>query len=269
MTGIHRGCALALLIVGLTPLAAFAQLGFTQYVEDVSVSVGGVQDAAAGPNIAQGDDVSASVPGGEASISFDTATTPDWMTANAQFTTRSAVASAEAFGTIDFKFTLNQLVNPPVAISAVPMTVTASGHVSASRSGLNVSVDARAGITLIGETSPLVDLAAETNLGTGVSQDAFSEAVDFQVSPGEVVSVSLLAHVMMNGFSESQTEMSGQGDAFIDPVFEVSGDLIPGTSTRYDEVYAVEFSTGWDDATGGVPISGSPSVGQMKARFGN
>jgi len=76
------------------------------------------------------------------------------------------------------------------------------------------------------------------------------------------------AQVTISAFSEGNL-VTGTGNAFIDPVFVVSDELIPGTSTRYDEVYEVEFSSGWDDSTGGVPISRTQSVGKLKSNFGN
>jgi hypothetical protein len=269
MTGTRRIGVIVALIVALTPLSAWAQLGFALYGEYATITVGGLEETVVGPNIGVGENITASVPGGSASIGFDTPTTPDWMTATASIGTSSTSVSAQAHGSIDFKFMLNTLSNPPVSISTVPISVTASGHVGASSSGYTVNVDARAELHIGDAANSLVFLYAFALQPGEVSEDAFSETVEFQVTPTEIVSVFMWAQVTINAYSEGELHLEGQGNAYIDPVFTVSDELIPGTSIRYNEVYEIQFSAGWDDSTGGVPISTSESIGRMKSRFGN
>ena len=61
---------------------------------------------------------------------------------------------------------------------------------------------------------------------------------------------------------------NASAEAFVDPIFVVSSDIIPGTSTRYDEVYEVEFSPGYWALGNPAPVEPS-TWGMIKQLYTN
>lgn len=158
-------------------------------------------------------------------------------------------------------------MSPPVSISMVPMEViTAMGTANASGT-TEFSASARAGIILTGSVSgTLVNLEADTS-SPGTESAAFNETVSFSIEPDEVVTGNLLASAQIITGDLGASD-NASAEAFIDPIIVVSSDIIPGTSTRYDEVYEIEFSPGYWALGNPTPVEAS-TWGRIKRLYAN
>jgi len=246
----------------LAPVVS-AELSNTQWQESTQVSRDEQSDVDAGePSVPVS--TSSSLTGVLASVFYPTTPSPPSVTSTVSGSASADEVNAWAFAAVTFQFQLNETTTPPVSITSVPMAATAKGTADASGTS-EFSATARAGLTLVGESvGALVTLEACAKSPGPSASAAFNETVSFSIDPAEVVTGNLLASAQISMFSPASGNAGAE--AFIDPIIVVSSDIIPGTSTRYDEVYEVEFSPGYWALGNPTPVEAS-TWGRIKQLY--
>ena len=165
-------------------------------------------------------------------------------------TTQVSEAGATADGTITFQIRLKEISTPPVSVMSVPVIIQAQGTATTEGSPsfcdpicfYDVSATAYATVRL-GESGSLFNLTISSTLG-GAPPAAFDTTFTTALAPGAIVdgSMEALAHV---GVELGAVEDFAKADAFVDPQFVVSDELIPGTSSKYSDFYEIEYGPGY------------------------
>jgi hypothetical protein len=261
--------ALILAAVSLTLIAAtaFAQLDDTTWIPLAQVTSDGAAESSAG-GLFVPIDASSSLPGISSSLIFGPPGPPS-ATATVTASANSNLITGIAQTNIIFQFRLNQINNPPVPIVAgVPMTVTATGTADITGTLAEYSARADASVNISGSMSAsLLSSGATAVFPGGPASSSFGGIMFFSPDPAEVVTGWLRANAEL--FTETPQTGTASVVAFIDPIFAVSSELIPGTSTRYDEVYAIEFGAGYGALGPPTPVANTKSWGELKQRWGN
>ena len=254
----HTVILVAVTMFVLAPVAS-AQLSDTQWQEATQVQRDNQSDVDAGAPFAPVN-TSSSLQGVSATVAYPDTPSPPSVTSTVSGSANGDVVIAWAFASVTFQFQLNEIMAPVVSITSVPMSVTAMGTASATGT-VEFSATARASLDLFSQMiGSLVMLEAD---GTSF----FDETVAFAIDPDEVVTGVILASAQITTGDLGATD-NASAEAFVDPIFVVSSDIIPGTSTRYDEVYEVEFSPGYWALGNPTPVEPS-TWGRIKQLYTN
>lgn len=267
-----RACilALALGIPVLVPALAAAQLQATQWFETLSVQANNANDTVLGSMVAQPEALETSVidggAGSSSQVTFGSPGPPSGTATVSAFaelneTDLTAVANI----TINFFFRVVQTATPPVSVTDVPISVTATGSVEAGGSA-HIMAQCLSDVTILRNQVVILDVsaAADNNPVSGApTEAAFDETAVANVPVGSVMSGALIAQASIGGFDVDPG--SASATAYVDPVIEVSPGLIPGTSESYRDYFDIEFGPGYF-ALGETPVQPT-TWGDLKARY--
>ena len=254
------------------PVPGHAQLVPTAWNESLSFGADQQSDSHAGVDPDNPEPQSGSLSGSswnlDGSITFGPAGPPQaTSTINGSYNSGlSGFLGGTAYVRIDFEWAVRQTSTPPVSVSLVPVKVEADGKAEADGDAAMFAVaDADFNIATI--SGPLMSLEAIVDNSSGSAVDSFEVDTTIMLAPDVVVfgdltaSANIAAEVLQGGTSSSAT-------AFIDPVFEVSDELIPGTSSSYKDFFEVEFGAGYFALGNPTPVK-TTTWGKIKSLYGN
>jgi len=163
---------------------------------------------------------------------------------------------------IDFQARVIQTAEPPVAVSEVPVHVTAVGtaaveDVFGTRATSFFRFQAFSPSVLVTNT---LDLSGNSGMP---ASDSFSIDETPSVSVGMAILVGMSATASM-GIVSNPSPAAGEATGTINPVIEIADEIIPGTSSSYRDFFAMEFSDGYDVQT---PVE-RITISELKRRFG-
>jgi hypothetical protein len=254
------------------PVPGHAQLTPTAWNESLSFSADQENDSFVGVDPDNPEPQSGSLSGSswslDGSISFGPAGPPQATSMiNGSYNSGlTGFMGGTAYVRIDFEWAVRQTATPPVSVNEVPVKIEADGKAEADGDAAMFAVaDADFNIATI--SGPLMSLEALVDNSSGSAVDSFEVTTTIMLAPDAVVfgdltaNANIAAEVLQGGTSSSAT-------AFIDPVFEVSDDLIPGTSSRYKDFFEVEFGAGYYALGNPTPVE-TTTWGKIKSLYGN
>ncbi len=243
--------ALILALGGLAHPASAQPLNATQWFESLSIDADGQSGGSVGVDEAQPEPLAGNLNHANWSLDGDVVfgpAGPPHATTHVSGSHQSGLSFLGATGyvMISFEIRVNATGNPPVPVNSVPMRIHSQGRAEA-HGDAEFFASALAFLDMGAETGPLVSLEARATNDPNdndPNQDSFNEVRSFSAQPNSVIFGSMAATATVQA-EVPPSGISANAEAFIDPIIEVSDDFIPGTSTRYSDVFEVEFSDGF------------------------
>ncbi len=274
MTPVRRTLALLVVPAALAlvlPAAALAQFPLSKalWYEDVSLSAGteSVSFEGADPYLPEphtetltgtGYDLEGSVGFGESGPPMGTLMLAWDLTASGPSIQTSASVS------ISFNCRVIETATPPVAVTSVPVHVTATGSASA-QGGVGAVANSVFRFQVFGAGILITDRVDVDDTPSTESPNSDSFAVDETPGlPVDAVTLVDLSSAASGGLVATGEARTGLITAVIDPVIEIVDDPVPGASGTYRDYYAIEFSEGYDAQT--TPVQ-RITMGELKKRF--
>ena len=258
--------SIVLALAGLLDSAATQPLNATQWFESLSIDAGSQPGGSVGIDDSQPEPLAGSLTSAnwniEGDIVFGPPGPPHATThVNGSYQSGLIFIGATGYVMISFEFRVAAASAPPVPVTMVPMRVQSQGRAEVT-GDVDFFASALAFLDLWSAAGPLVSLEARATNDPGDNNpnlDSFNETRSFSAPANAVLSGSMVATATIQA-EVPPAGIAATGEAFIDPIIEVSDDLIPGTSTRYSDVFEVEFSDGYfaqGDPTPVAPTSWS------------
>jgi hypothetical protein len=263
--------AVVLLSLLLVPTTGSAQLSDVVWSETAYVHADNTSDEKAGVDTDAPEPLSAMLTGSsysiDGSVSFASPGPPNSTTTmNASYVSGLAeFLGGAAACQILFQFTVSEISSPPVSINTVPVTISATG--SAEAGGDSQLYAEGEVIFSVGPVSePLIWWTAVADNSQGQASDFFDETTQIELAPGASVNVNMANASELYPQGALQPGTSANCTAYVDPVFTIADELIPGGGgATYGDHYEVQVSPGfW--ALGQVPVEPT-SWGRIKRLF--
>lgn len=253
------------------PAAASAQLQATQWYETTNVQANELTDQNLGLDIAIPEtvisEVSDGVAGSAATVNHGPPGPPSGTAGiNAYSELAGSDLTAVANMTVNFFARLIQTSPPPVSVTTVPVSFSASGTVNASGTP-SIQGQCLSNVTILLGLDPVLtaDIRASNNPGSGYpTSDSFDESTVSNVALGDLINASLIAQASVTAFGADAGSVTAT--AFVDPVIEVMDQTIPGTSSSYRDYFEVEFGPGYYALGNPTPVVPT-TWGDIKTRY--
>lgn len=240
--------AIALFCSLMAPPMVNAQLVGTQWTEQISLSTDSNEDNRTGTDSSLPEALNAQLTGAgyelNGDISFQSPGAPNVTTAVSASLGANSLTfmTGSSFGQVSFQFLVTLTSTPPVPVTVVPVVISATGTVAAEGDlEMTAYGDSKFEVWTVGDI--FATWTAFTS-NTSSGSDSFAEGVRLEFAPGFVgnctmtASAGISAEILQSGISASAT-------AYIDPVFSIADEIIPGSTANYRDHFEVQLSPGY------------------------